>query len=54
MSAAFPRHDIVRVTIEVRDDAKRRLYNQEFFTAIFNDDDGEPRVTLPAALRHAL
>ena len=27
------------------DDANRRLCNQAFFTAIFIDDDGEPRVT---------
>ncbi len=26
------------------DDAKRRLCNQAFFTAIFIDDNGEPRV----------
>ena len=27
------------------DDANRRLCNQAFFTAIYLDDDGEPRVT---------
>ena len=30
---------------EHADDANRRLCNQAFFTAIYLDDDGEPRVT---------